>query len=412
MGVEPEAAVGHSMGEAAAAAVCGALSLDDAAAVICHRSRLMKNASGRGLMAVAELSLENAQKFVHEYAGRISVAANNSPTSTVLSGDADAIEDALVKLETREIFCRRIKVDVASHSAHMEPFREELARLLNHIQPRKGSIPFYSTTSGVVEDGTGLNPQYWSRNLRQPVLFSSAVQTLLADGLNTFIEVNSHPVLLQAIEDGIRHAEKDAVAVASLRRDKDERSEMLDALGALYVSGFPIDLMRLYPKGACLRLPAYPWQRERFWMEEDDSIASRGQGTSAHPNLGIHIASSVQPGAHLWEANLRPTAGTGDAPALLIELAMAATSEALGAGPFSFEEVALLAPSSKDHAGQLAIEPTGPGHWSLRISAKTDSGWSSRCTGVIHSGVEDSKEVDRRRIPRAHARRPRTRTDS
>ncbi len=410
LGIDPQAVVGHSMGEAAAAAVCGALSVDDAAAVICHRSRLMKNASGRGLMAVAELSLEDAQKFVADYAGRISVAANNSPTSTVLSGDADAIEDALVNLESREIFCRRIKVDVASHSAHMEPFRAELARLLKDIRPRQSSIPFYSTTSGVVENGAALDANYWGRNLRQPVLFSTAMQSLLADGFDAFIEVNSHPVLLQAMEDGIRHAQTDAFAVATLRRDKDERSEILDALGALYVSGFPIDLKRLYPQGTCLRLPAYPWQRERYWIDENDAFTSRGQGTTAHPNLGVHIASSVQPGAHLWEINLRPASGSGDAAALHIELAMAAVSEAFGAGPYCFEELEFLASSSKDLAGQLAIEPAGQGRWSLRISAKTDSGWSPRCTCSIRRGVEESKKFladeFRERVIEDHEREP------
>jgi acyl transferase domain-containing protein len=311
-GVVPEALVGHSMGEAAAAAVCGALSLDDAAAVICHRSRLMRKASGRGLMAVAELSLEDSEKFAGDYAGRISVAANNSPSSTVLSGDADAIEDALAKLEAREIFCRRIKVDVASHCAHMDPFREELARVLKDIRPRKGSILFYSTTSGLVEDGTGLDAGYWSRNLRQPVLFSSAVQALLADGFDTFIEVNAHPVLLQAIEDGIRHADKEAVAVPSLRRDKPERAELLHALGTLYVSGFPVDLARLYPQGACLRLPPYSWQRERHWIETTELPASRGRGMNLRTD-----PAAVTGGVHcLYRRNWTPVERAPAAPAI------------------------------------------------------------------------------------------------
>jgi acyl transferase domain-containing protein len=291
-GVEPEAVVGHSMGEAAAAAVCGALSLEDAAAVICHRSRLMRQASGRGLMAVVELGLEDSENFAREYVGRISVAANNGPSSTILSGDADAIEDALAKLEAREIFCRRINVDVASHCAHMEPFREELVRELKEIQPRKGSIPFYSTTSGLVEDGTGLGASYWGRNLRQPVLFSSAMQSLLADGFDTFIEVNTHPVLLQAIEDGIRHSDKAAVAVSSLRRDEPERAEMLDALGALHVSGFPVEMNRLYPRGTCLRLPAYAWQRERHWIETDSVPASQRRTMSLRTNSTVGTAGT------------------------------------------------------------------------------------------------------------------------
>jgi len=274
-GIEPQAVVGHSMGESAAAAVSGALSLEDAAALVCHRSRLMKSASGRGLMAIAELSMEDAAAIVDEYHGRISIAANNSPTSTVLSGDADAIEDALRRIHEREVFCRRINVDVASHSAHMEPLRGQLAELLRDIRPRAGSIPLYSTTSGRIEDGSGLDAEYWGRNLRQPVLFSSALQSLLRDGFDTFIEVNAHPVLLQAMEDGIRHSGKRAVAVASLKRDQPEYGEMLNGLGALHISGFPVDFRKLYPEGRCLRLPAYPWQRERHWIEAGDATGQR-----------------------------------------------------------------------------------------------------------------------------------------
>ena len=164
-------------------------------------------------MAVAELTMADAAALADRYHGRLSVAANNSPTSTVLSGDADAIEDALRELEAREVFCRRIKVDVASHCAHMDQFDAELKELLGGIRPRTGSLPIYSTTTGQIEDGSQLAAEYWSRNLRQPVLFSGAMQKLLQDGFNTFIEINAHPVLLQAVEDGIRHADRKAVAV-------------------------------------------------------------------------------------------------------------------------------------------------------------------------------------------------------
>ncbi len=409
-GVEPQAVVGHSMGEAAAAAVCGALSLDEAAAVICHRSRLMKNASGRGLMAIAELSLEESEKLVDEYGGRISVAANNSPTSTVLSGDADAIEELLAKLETREIFCRRIQVDVASHCAHMDPFRDELARALINIRPRKSLIPFYSTTTGALADGTSLDADYWSRNLRQPVLFSSAVQSLLKDGFDTFIEVNPHPVLLQALEDGIRHSERDAIAVASLRRDKPERPELLDALGALYVSGFPVDFKRLYPRGACLRLPPYPWQRERHWIEADEQSLLGSRSVASHPNLGGRVELSVGKGTHLWDLDLRPTGESADAAVLLIELAIAATSEILEGGSFVLEELEFPPSAKTDRAGQIVIESRGGGIWSLQISARKDSGWSPRCKGLIRLAVDESTAFpfgeSRERVIEADDRRP------
>ena len=280
-GIEPQAVVGHSMGECAAAVVAGALSVEDGAAVLCHRSRLMKGIRKRGLMAVAELPFEDATALANEYGGRISVAANNSPGSTVLSGDADVIEDVLARLEKREVFCRRIKVEVASHSPHVDPLLDELRSLLGLIRPKRGSLPLYSTTTGRIEDGSQLGSDYWCRNLRQPVLFSSAVQKLLGDGFDAFIEINAHPVLLQSIEAGIQHSGKKAVAIASLKRDQPDAAEMLNALGALHVSGFPVDFRRLYPEGVCLRLPTYPWQRERYWIEGSETAPRRQAAPSA-----------------------------------------------------------------------------------------------------------------------------------
>jgi acyl transferase domain-containing protein/acyl carrier protein len=265
-GIEPQAVVGHSMGECAAAVVCGALSLEDGAAVICARSHLMKRVSGKGSMVFAALSIDNAAALALEYNGRISVAVNNSPGSTVLSGDTDAIEEVIRRLNEREIFCRRVRVDVASHSSQMDPLLAELKESIGGIRPRAASIPFYSTTTGRQEDGTALDPEYWSRNLRHPVLFSSTVESLLRDGFNTFVEVSSHPLLIQSIEEHVARSGKQVIAVPSLRRDGDDPAEMLNSLGALFVAGFPVDFGRLYSEGVCLRLPAYPWQRERHWI--------------------------------------------------------------------------------------------------------------------------------------------------
>jgi acyl transferase domain-containing protein len=275
-GLEPDAVVGHSMGECVAAAVSGALSLEDAAAVICHRSLLMKQASGRGLMALTHLSLEDAIPLISQYAGRLSVAASNSPTTTVLSGDKDAIEAVLEDLERREIFGRRIKVDVASHSTHMDSLCEDLARRLEGIRPRTGTIPFYSTTLGRIEHGAGLTADYWARNLREPVLFSTTVKRLLSDGFDSFLEINAHPVLLDAVEETARDAGKSIVATACLHRDQDERSGLLDATAHLVVNGRAIGMDRIYPKGVCIDLPAYPWQRERHWLDQSTGASRKG----------------------------------------------------------------------------------------------------------------------------------------
>jgi acyl transferase domain-containing protein len=280
-GVEAQAVVGHSMGESIAAWACGALSLEDAAAVICSRSDLMQRASGKGLMAFADLTLEEASALAQQYEGRLSVAANNSPGSTVLSGEPDAVRDAIRVLTEGEVFCRLIKVDVASHSSQMEPFCGALEERLGGIRPRAGRIPLYSTTTGKKEDGSGLGAKYWSRNLRQPVLFSTAVQSLLEDGFETFVEMNAHPVLTQSVESGMEHAGRAGVVVGSTRRERSEPGEMLSALGTLYVSGYPVEFRRLYPEGSYLRLPLYPWQRERHWIE----VAERIRGDSSSPGV-------------------------------------------------------------------------------------------------------------------------------
>ena len=184
------------MGEVAAAYVAGALSLDDAARVICHRSRLVKRTIGQGAMAAVELSMEEARRVLVGYEDRVSIAASNGPTSTVLSGDPAALEAIVDQLQRQDIFCRMVKVDFASHSPQMDPLRAELLQALEGLEPRPASVPIYSTVTGTVSDGLDFDALYWARNLREPVLFSTAVQQLLEDGHDIFLEISPHPILL------------------------------------------------------------------------------------------------------------------------------------------------------------------------------------------------------------------------
>jgi acyl transferase domain-containing protein/acyl carrier protein len=266
-GIEPQAVVGHSMGECAAAVVCGALSLEDGAKVISARSQLMSRVSGKGGMVFVALPLEEAAALAAQYGGRLSVAVSNSPGATVLSGALDAIEDVIRLLNQREVFCRRVRVDVASHSSQMDPLLAELTQSLHDLEPRLAEIPFYSTTRGRIEEGASLDATYWSENLRHPVLFSGAIDQLTRDGFNYFIEISPHPLLVQAMDENCRAGGKQAIIAGSLKRDGSDSAEILNSLGLVYTSGRPIDFTKLYPAGRCLRLPAYPWQRERHWLD-------------------------------------------------------------------------------------------------------------------------------------------------
>ena len=156
---------------------------------------------------------------------------------------------------------------------------------------------------------------------------------------------------------------------------------------------FPSNFSKLYPQGACLRLPTYPWQRERHWIEVDQLALSGSHAVTGHPNLGSRVELSVAPGTHLWEVNLRQPADSADAAALLLDLAFAAVSEALGTQSFVLEDLEFSASSKKDRSGQIVIAPLGEGCWSLQILARNMTGWMPRCTGLVRSAPLTSEMV-------------------
>ncbi|MEU8686752.1 SDR family NAD(P)-dependent oxidoreductase, partial [Streptomyces sp. NPDC048611] len=168
-GVEPAAVVGHSQGEIAAACVAGALTLEDGARVVALRSRAIRALSGRGGMVSVALSSSEVAELIEPWGGRVSVAAVNGPSSVVVSGDADALDELMEGCRKREIRARRIEVDYASHSAHVESIREELLKVLASVVPRKSSVPFFSTVTGEWLDTAEMDAGYWFRNLRQTV---------------------------------------------------------------------------------------------------------------------------------------------------------------------------------------------------------------------------------------------------
>lgn len=274
-GIEPGAVVGQSMGEAAAAYVAGALSLEDVTRVICLRSRLVKRTSGQGGMAVVGLSLEEAQRALVGHGNRVSVAVSSSPASTVLSGDRTALEEILDLLERRGVFYRWVKVDYASHSPQMDPVCPELLQALRGLRPRRASLSIYSTVTGELSDGVELDATYWSQNLRKPVLFWPTIQRLVESNYNIFLEVSPHPVALSTIQQCLRHLGRKGAVLPSLRREEGERAMMLGALGTLYTLGYTVDWNQFYPAGRCVRLPSYPWQRQRFWHEHQETADGR-----------------------------------------------------------------------------------------------------------------------------------------
>jgi acyl transferase domain-containing protein len=275
-GIRPDAVVGQSMGEIAAAYVAGALNLDDAARVICRRSQIMRRVSGKGSMAVVDLSFDQASEAIRGLEHQLSIALSNSAHSTVLAGDPATLQSLIERLEQQSIFCRRIKVDVASHSPQMDPLRSDLLRAIEGITPQASSIPSYSTVTGQRMEGSVFDPQYWADNLRKPGLFCTAIKALQSDGYGVFVEISPHPLLSPSIQEDFRLSGHQAITLPSLRRGENDLAVILESLGSLHAQGHVVNWNSLYSiPGPHVELPKYPWQRERFWYESSVAGAAR-----------------------------------------------------------------------------------------------------------------------------------------
>ncbi|CAM01905.1 myxalamid-type polyketide synthase MxaF [Saccharopolyspora erythraea NRRL 2338] len=267
-GIEPDAVVGQSMGEVAAAHVAGALSLQDAARIICLRSALLGRIRGQGAMALVELSLPDARDLVDRWGGQIEIAASNSPTATLLTGDHVAIEKVLADLDQEGVFGRQMVIDVASHSRQVKPLLAELRSALRDIEPTAGAVPFCSSVTGEVCDGADLDASYWVRNLREPVMFAPATTWLSEQGYQVFLEVSPHPILAPAIEETLHSVGAAGTAIATAHKRRGDRADLLEAVAALFTAGREVDWDRVQPEGGrTVPLPSYPWQRERYWLD-------------------------------------------------------------------------------------------------------------------------------------------------
>ena len=245
-GVVPDVVIGHSMGEVAAAHVAEILNLEDAAKVICYRSKLAKRTSGKGKMAVVELNKMEVEKFLLEYSSTVSVASCNSPNSTVISGESSKVEEIVEKLQLKNIYAALVKVEFASHSSQMDELKKELFELLKDIKPEKNTLPFFSTVTASYLDGRQLGSGYWVRNLRETVQFSQAIELLLNEGYTDFLELSPHPVLAHSVEQSIKFWNKSGAVLQSMRREE-ERNVLIESAGVLYTHGHKINFSKLFP---------------------------------------------------------------------------------------------------------------------------------------------------------------------
>jgi acyl transferase domain-containing protein/NAD(P)-dependent dehydrogenase (short-subunit alcohol dehydrogenase family) len=408
-GVEPAAVVGHSQGEIAAAVVAGGLSLADGARVVALRSLALLALSGRGGMVSVGVPADRARDLVEPWTGRMSVAAVNGASSTVVSGDADALDELIAACAEGDVRARRIEVDYASHSAHVELIEDELSRVLGPVRPVSGDIPFYSTVTGEPIDTANLDAAYWYRNLRQPVEFATATATLLDAGHDVFVECSPHPVLAAPLAETFDLTERDdALAVGTLRRGEGGLERVLTAVAEAHVQGVSVDWTAALPgTGARVTLPTYPFQRQRFWLDAPEAlpggaVAGLGLAPAGHPLLGA-ATRLADPDVLLFTGRLSLRAmpwladhAVLDTPLLpgtaFLDLALHAARET----DTAVEDLTVEAPLVLPRHGAVLVQLTvaaddGDGRRALRVFARAedtpDQAWTRYASGTLTSGI-------------------------
>ncbi|NUQ65793.1 MAG: acyltransferase domain-containing protein, partial [Pirellulales bacterium] len=298
-GIEPDAVAGHSMGEIAAACAAGALDVGDAVRVVVARSRALEEAlSGIGDcggMAALRISGDEAEELIQDARDRVWISVHNSPNYTVLSGDRAILEELVAGLRHRKIGARMMDVPGAAHTPLLEPAAGRLRAALEGLTCRAEVVPFYSTLTGARRDGRELNAAYWADSICRPVRFAATIRALVQSGCRGFLEIGPHPMLTAAVAQCMEPLGVEAMVGPSLRRGDRDLDAMLGSFGALYAAGVDVDWQRIYPgQGRWASLPAYPWQRQRCWI---DALPARAPGPPSAMAPADGNGRGAEPGA-------------------------------------------------------------------------------------------------------------------
>ncbi|ARQ72621.1 type I polyketide synthase [Streptomyces marincola] len=351
-GLVPDAVLGHSVGEIAAAWAAGALDLPAAALVLTARGRTQNATAGSGRMAVVGLPEREARKALTAFGGRVEIAGVNSPRDVTLAGPADDLAALGRRLAARDVFFRMLDLDYPYHSRAMDPIEEPLRAALAGLRPRRPGLPFASGVTGSLVGDAALDAGHWWRNVREPVLFADATEALLAEGCDVLVEIGPHPVLAPYLRRITNLRAEPTAVVPTCRRDDDGPDRVRHAVARALAAGARADWAAVFPEpGRVVDLPAYPWQRERHWNGtpawwsraggggHDEPGEGTGEDGGPHPLLGTRLptrdavwSGSLHAARVPWLADHRVDGLVVLPGAAYLELGFAAAGR-LAAGP-------------------------------------------------------------------------------
>ena len=298
-GIVPGAVMGHSVGEYVAACIAGVFSLEDGLTLIAKRAALMQALPAGGQMAAVLAEPARVERAIRNHTDRVSIAALNGPAQVVISGDGQAIETILEQLGREGIRAQKLTVSHAFHSPLMEPMLDEFERFVAGIKLNSPHITLISNLTGnPVSREEIVRPDYWRRHVSAAVQFTRSIETLHAQGFDTFLEIGPSPVLLGMGRPSL--PENTALWLPSLKQGRGEWRQMMDSVALLFVAGAEVDwdgFDRGYPRNK-VSLPTYAFQRERYWVDREDqgrrSEFRRGSGQEVHPLLGERLRSALR----------------------------------------------------------------------------------------------------------------------
>ncbi len=403
MGIHPDAVLGHSQGEIAAAYVAGALSLRDAAKVVTLRSRAITAIAGTGGMVAIPLPVERVLMLIEPWSRSISLAAQNGPSSAVVTGNAAALDQLVAACERDDVPVTRIPVDYALHSADVEELRETLRESLSGLQPRATDIAFISAVTGAELDPLILDGDYWFANLRQPVLFEQAVRWSYEHGYRTFVESSPHPMLTVGIQETLEDYPDGHSVVGTLRRNEGGMRRFLLSAAEAHVHGKSPNWASMFDDAGARRigLPTYAFQRKRYWLAAGSGpvdASSLGVAAAEHPMLGAPVAQPdsdeiiftgrLSLASHPWLADHKVHDVVLVPGAAMVELALHAGDRA---GCPRVDELVLHAPLIVGEHGVAVQVVVGAWHESgerpIRIYSRIDDGadrrWTRHAQGVL-----------------------------
>ncbi|MCC6456107.1 MAG: type I polyketide synthase [Caldilineaceae bacterium] len=407
-GINPDIVMGHSVGEYVAATVAEAVSLEDGLKLVATRGRLMEELPASGLMAAVFAEQSRVAAAVAPYADQVGVAVINGPTNIVISGARAIVQQILEELAAEGIKSRLLAVAQASHSPLIEPILDEFERTAQQATFTTPRVPLIANVTGrLFERGEAPNAAYWRRHLRGTVQFAAGMELLHAKGYQLFLELGPSPTLLGM---GSRCLPDDAGAVwlPSLRKDRNDRQQMLESLGALYVQGVEVNWRNVYQAQAPRRvpLPTYPFTHKRYWLKPRSDSPNRYMAApNAHPLLGQRLRSAGQ--EIVFEAQLSLDAqpfladhrvlGQVVVPATVyFEMAYAAARAAFASGEYALDGVLIHKPlilPNAEAAQIVQVVLTRPTHqqaafqiFSLQAGTTSWAGdpWRLHASGAIH----------------------------